>query len=75
MVGWVKEPEKIIEIKEAMGVEAFGVVRLRYMGDNLVFLSGESGTNVKEFVEEKKDWLSNFFTAFEPWQPSIYYPR
>ena len=49
-------------------MEGCGAIRVRYMGDNMVLLSGN---NVSEMVEENKEWLSKFFIAIEPWSPDL----
>lgn len=51
MVGWVRDPERIVEVQKAMLVGRLMSLRVRYMGDNRLLISGEEGTKVIEFVE------------------------
>lgn len=38
MVGWVKDPQRIILIQEAIIIEGLKRIRMQYLGDNMVLL-------------------------------------
>lgn len=42
-------------------------IRVHYMGDNMFLLSSVGETQVRTFVEENNECLSNFFESIEPW--------
>lgn len=67
----MQEPQKILELQETMIMDGVKMVRARYMGGNMMLLSGEIGVQAIEFVEANKEWLRNFFEAFEPWKPNM----
>lgn len=71
VVGWVREPQRVMEIQEAMAVEGIRNIRMQYLGSDMMLLSGEEGTKAGEFVEENKEWLGNFFESFEEWKANM----
>lgn len=52
MIGWVREPERILEVQEALVVEGFLSIRVHYMGDDMVLLLEGK---VSKFIEENKE--------------------
>ena len=72
MVGWVKDPLKFQEVQEAFLVEGMSSTKIRYLGDNMVLLSGDDGEKLSLNVEENQDWLSEIFIDLKPWNKSIF---
>jgi len=43
------------------------MVRVRYMGDNLVLLTPREGDNMDELINLNKEWFESVFHYIEPW--------
>jgi len=43
------------------------MVRVRYMGDNLVLLTPREGNNMEELINLNKEWFESVFKKIEPW--------
>jgi len=56
-----------------MGIFLAGLqfISVRYLGDNLVLLTGEDDTDMKKVIEENSEWLSMVFTSLQPWTEDI----
>ncbi|GKV38004.1 hypothetical protein SLEP1_g45962 [Rubroshorea leprosula] len=45
--------------------------KIRAMGGRLVLLEGNEYEDLKELVENGKDWLGNWFEEIKPWSPNM----
>jgi len=57
LVGRVKNREDLVILKESFLLNGIGFIRLRYLGDNVVLLTGEEDVDLVKEVDENKEWL------------------
>ncbi|XP_057432775.1 uncharacterized protein LOC130725575 [Lotus japonicus] len=70
-VGKLKNIEMAQNIQETLLVGGFHSIRARYLGDDLVLLSGDPGVSWDEISKGTEDWLCNLFESITPWSPSL----
>ncbi|XP_057439502.1 uncharacterized protein LOC130731284 [Lotus japonicus] len=46
------------------------MIQLRYMGDDLVLLTGPEGVDIDEILSGSEDWLSEIFDVIHAWAPT-----
>lgn len=71
LVGKVKNVEMMNAIHDHLILEGITCIRARYLGDNLVLLTGENGANVTEIWNHEEDWLDGIFESISPWSPEV----
>lgn len=71
LVGELRNIELVNSIQECFILEGIQSVRVRYMGDKLVLLTGEEGANVNEIWSQAETWLNETFEAIYPWSPNL----
>ena len=70
------ESSVIGEFREELDYEQLGqefvrgcmsMIRVRYMGDNMVLLTPREGSNMEELIKLNKEWFKSVFQSIEPW--------
>lgn len=69
LIGKLRRVDLLNSIPEMFVLEGIICVRVRYMGDNFVLITGVEGMNVKEIWEQADDWFNDIFEAIYPWSP------
>jgi len=54
-------------LREIMLREGLGYIRVRYLRDKEVLLTGSDGVNLKDVIEGNKEVLAGVFEVLEPW--------
>jgi len=54
-------------LKQISFVEGLNFIRVRYMGDNLLLLTGKQDINVGKIIEETQELFSTMFQSIFPW--------
>ncbi|XP_057418080.1 uncharacterized protein LOC130712264 [Lotus japonicus] len=72
LVGIIKDVTLLNNIQD-MFVLAGGLhyVRARYLGDNMVLLTGEEGADVNEIWGQSGEWFDEHFSAIYPWRSDL----
>jgi len=47
------------------------MVKVRYMGDDLVLLTPPEGENMEELINLNKEWFESIFQSIEPWSAKL----
>lgn len=69
LVGKVKNVELMNSIHDHLILEGINCIRVRYLGDNFVLLTGEDGANVDVIWNHDREWLDGIFESISPWSP------
>jgi len=67
VVGRVNNYDLIESIQEHFITGGMGSLSTKYMGDNMMLISGGEGTEVTKVVEENKSWFETMFDSIMPW--------
>ncbi|GKV41639.1 hypothetical protein SLEP1_g49143 [Rubroshorea leprosula] len=70
-VGTVHSITLIPTLQEKFYMEGVFYCKIRAMGGRLVLLEGNEYEDLKELVENGKDWLGNWFEEIKPWSPNM----
>lgn len=71
LVGVVRDVAILNNIQDMFILEGMNYVRVRYLGDCMVLLTGEEGANVREIWNQASDWLDEHFSSISPWKPEM----
>ncbi|XP_057432943.1 uncharacterized protein LOC130725766 [Lotus japonicus] len=71
MVGTIKNLDTIPLLQDAFMLEGNATVQVRYMGDDLVLITGPEGVELEGILQEAEEWLKEFVVKLQPWSPSI----
>lgn len=71
VVGRLKSVAEVNSLQEMFILEGLHYVRARYMGDNLVLLTGEEGAKVIDIWKKAGGWLREIFDDIQPWSPKM----
>jgi len=69
-VGTMKDYMSMEVLREEMLHEGLGSIRVRYLGDNQVLLTGQDGVKLYDVLEASKDSLYKMFVLLKPWKES-----
>jgi len=58
-------------VKESFVLGGFGVMRLRYLGEEFVLLSCDEEGLIEKLLEEGKDWFTGLFSSIVTWDDSF----
>jgi len=67
VVGRVNNYDLIESIQEHFIMGGMGSLSAKYMGDNMMLISGGEGIEVTKVVEENKSWFETMFDSIVPW--------
>ncbi|GKV47547.1 hypothetical protein SLEP1_g54442 [Rubroshorea leprosula] len=70
-VGTVHSITLIPTLQEKFYMEGVFYCKIRAMGGRLVLIEGNEYEDLKELVENGKDWLGNWFEEIKPWSPNM----
>ncbi|GKU95921.1 hypothetical protein SLEP1_g9218 [Rubroshorea leprosula] len=69
-VGTVKSPETISTLQDKFLMEGYFSAKVTPMGGRLVLLSSVDHEELKDLVDNGKDWLAQWFSDVRPWKPT-----
>ncbi|GKV05101.1 hypothetical protein SLEP1_g17145 [Rubroshorea leprosula] len=69
-VGTVKSPETISTLQDKFLMEGYFFAKVTPMGGRLVLLSSVDHEELKDLVDNGKDWLAQWFSDVRPWKPT-----
>lgn len=69
-VGKVKEVSSIQALQDAFLVAGFAALKVRYLGGDLVLISGLEDMDLDALLKDDMEWLKETFVSIEPWSPS-----
>ncbi|GKV27286.1 hypothetical protein SLEP1_g36471 [Rubroshorea leprosula] len=69
-VGIAKRPEIISTLQDKFLMEGYFSAKVTPMGGKLVLLSSIDHEELKDLVEQGKDWLAQRFSDVRPWTPT-----
>ena len=67
MVGQFREELDFEQLSDEFVKGGMSMVRLRYMGDNLVLLTPRENINMEELFNLNREWFESVFLNLEPW--------
>jgi len=67
MVGQFREELDFEQLSDEFVKGGMSMVRLRYMGDNLVLLTPRENINMEELFKLNREWFESVFLNIEPW--------
>ena len=67
VIGQFREEMDFEQLSDLFVKGGMSMVRIRYMGDNLVLLTSREGVNMEELVNLNKEWFKSVFLNIEPW--------
>ncbi|XP_057419154.1 uncharacterized protein LOC130713399 [Lotus japonicus] len=70
-IGRLKRVDLLNSIPELFILEGINCVRVKYMGDNLVLITGVEGSKIKEIWKQADGWLNDMFEEMYPWSPNL----
>lgn len=65
-VGKLRDVEKIKQVGESFFSEGFKTIKVRFLGDNLVLLTGEEGVNLETTLQRMEAWKDELFVEVIP---------
>jgi len=67
VIGEFREELDYEQLGEQFVRGGMSMIRVRYMGDNLVLLTPQEGINMEELIKLNKEWFESVFQSIEPW--------
>ncbi|XP_057443861.1 uncharacterized protein LOC130736017 [Lotus japonicus] len=71
LVGVLKNPEWITSVQDAFILEGFHTIQVKYLGDDLVLLSGPEGVDLEQALAGAKEWIEEVFQVVYTWSPAV----
>jgi len=66
-VGWMSPDLAFDSLNEEFVKGGMSMVKVRFMGDNLVLLTPKEGERMEEIIKLNKEWFVSLFVNIEPW--------
>lgn len=61
LVGWLQNREDLGILKDNFLLNGCGFIRLRYLGDNVVLMTGNEGEDLAKIIDQNKHRLEKVF--------------
>ncbi|GLT45722.1 hypothetical protein SLA2020_195340 [Shorea laevis] len=70
-VGTLRSLQLAPVIQERLYMEGMFAIKTKTMGGKLILLEGDDKEELKEIVENAKQWLNQWFDDIKPWSPNM----
>jgi len=67
-IGRVSDLSKVSSLNESFILGGLGYIKVKYLGGFHVLLKGKNETNIKEAIEENKEWFEEMIDTIIPWE-------
>jgi len=58
-------------LKESFILNGLDFLRLRYIGDNAILITGEGEENIQNIIDEQREWFLSIFESITTWNNHI----